>query len=271
MYKALITDLDGTAVKLASFGEDITDDTIDAVRQAHERGFIIACATGRGWSYAKSVVRKLGITSACIVEGGSRIIDPVSEETVWEEDLTPRGVAFVYEQFKAIAAEALFVSSDKDNLDDQQTDDLGGGQKSIFPTIANSDLPTGRQRYLYALGVDAATAIELCEAINVDADVIAHQTLSWQGENLFDVHVTSSRATKEHAINIWQEIYGVNPEEIIGCGDSGNDMPIFNAVGMKVAVKTATPEIIERADYVAPAPDDGALAHTIHKFLLNGY
>lgn len=79
-YAALITDLDGTAIKLSSDESDITRSTIEAVSKAQDMGIKVACATGRRWSGTKNVVDRLGITNACIIEGGTRIIDPLTEK-----------------------------------------------------------------------------------------------------------------------------------------------------------------------------------------------
>jgi len=63
MYKALITDLDGSAVHIGSYGEDIDEQTRAAVRLAQDTGYHIACATGRAWRTAKPVIDKLGLRS----------------------------------------------------------------------------------------------------------------------------------------------------------------------------------------------------------------
>ncbi len=87
-YCALVTDLDGSAVKLFSNGNDISNATIESVQKAIKHGKIIACATGRGWTYAESVIRKLGLQHPCVIEGGTRIIDPVTEKTLWQKGMS---------------------------------------------------------------------------------------------------------------------------------------------------------------------------------------
>lgn len=92
-------------------------------------------------------------------------------------------------------------------------------------------------------------------------------TRSWQGNELVDVHVTHRYATKEHAIEKWCELLNLTKDEVIGMGDSGNDLPIFEAVGMRAAVENATPEMLALADYVLPRPEEGALEHAIKELL----
>ncbi len=51
-------------------------------------------------------------------------------------------------------------------------------------------------------------------------------------------------------------------------GDSGNDIPLFNAAGFKVAAGNATPALKELADYIAPKVEDGALEHVLQQFFM---
>lgn len=52
-------------------------------------------------------------------------------------------------------------------------------------------------------------------------------------------------------------------------GDSGNDVPIFQSCGYKVAVGNATSTLKELADYIAPPVSKHALGHVIETVLLH--
>lgn len=251
MYKALITDLDGTAVPLASNGESVSQATRRAIQRAVQSGSVITCASGRAWNEAKDVIAALGITSPCIIEGGTRIINPHTEETLWQKSLTSAAESEILHIFHAESDHGQVMHSiDPDPVD----------------LVDVHAVPPGL-RFLYLLAVDEAVAIRITNTINQQPHVIAHLTPSWDGAGLMDIHVTHRQATKEHAIAVWQDIMGVSPAETIGMGDSGNDVPIFQRVGLKVAVENATPELKALADYIAPSVDNDALRHVIGKFL----
>lgn len=251
MYKALITDLDGTAVPLAAMGADVNKSAKHAIQQATQAGKIITCASGRAWNEAESVVAALGITSPCIIEGGTRIIDPKTGQTLWQKSLDNDAELEVFRIFKTQA-------------------NHGQIMHSVNPLTIDinevTEVPLGL-RFLYLCGVNEQVAIRIVNAINQRHDSIAHLTPSWDGNSLVDIHVTHREATKEHAIQVWQEMVGVTPAETIGMGDSGNDVPIFARAGLKVAVKNATPELKALADYIAPSVQEDALTHVINKFL----
>jgi hydroxymethylpyrimidine pyrophosphatase-like HAD family hydrolase len=124
-------------------------------------------------------------------------------------------------------------------------------------------------RYLYSLGVEVSVANQVQAVVNEGGKSIAHLTPSWMGNGLVDVHVTHIEATKAHAIKIWQARVKVTKAETIGMGDSGNDLPLLQASGLKIAVANASEEVMSMADYVAPAQDDHSLKHVIDKFLFN--
>lgn len=252
MYQALITDLDGTAVQISSDGSDIDAATKEAVRSAINNGKKLACATGREWVLVKPVVRQLGFTAPCIVEGGTRIIDPQTEQTVWEKSLDAGVPAKILEIFKAEADHGVVMRSPDAHR--QKLDDVD----SVPDTL----------RYLYLLAVKEEVAVTISNRINASINAVAHFTPSWSGGSLVDIHVTHPEATKEHAIQVWQQLERVTKEETIGMGDSGNDVPIFQASGLKVAVGNAKAGLKELADYIAPDVTEYALKHVIDKFLL---
>jgi len=255
-YEALITDLDGTAVAVASSGEEIDAATQETVARAQDRGAKIGCATGRSWELARPVVKKLGLASLCVIEGGTRIIDPLSEESVWEKHLDDGVSNQILQEFKRYTRGGYIYMT---------------GSEEELPLSGVSELPHSL-RYLYLLDVAPDEAEQLINAINLEYQgrAVAHITPSWSGGNAVDVHVTHAEATKEHAVEKWRQLEGVAREHLIGMGDSGNDLPLFESSGFRVATGNAIPALKELADYVAPDCTDNALRHVIEEFFLDG-
>jgi HAD superfamily hydrolase (TIGR01484 family) len=252
MYKALITDLDGTAVAISSDGSDIDLATKAVIQTAINNGKKLTCATGREWELAKGVIERLGFVSPCIIEGGTRIIDPKTEGTIWEKSLEAQVPTRVLEIFKSETSAGLIIHS---------------SDTSRQALTSVRSLPSSL-RFLYLLAVEEETAIEISNQINTGSYATAHTTPSWEGGGLVDIHVTHPEATKEHAIQVWQKLEGVTKEETVGMGDSGNDVPVFQSSGYKVAVGNATTALKELADYIAPPVSECALRHVIETILL---
>lgn len=253
MYSALITDLDGTAVAISSDGSDVNTLTKNAVKSAIKQGKKITCATGREWELAKSVVESLGIVSPCIVEGGTKIVDPKTGETIWKKELNENSPTKILKIFKSESKGGLIMHSLNTNR--QKITDV-----ESVPTILS---------FIYLLAVDEAIAKRITNQVNATSFAAAHFTPSWEGGGLMDIHVTHPSATKEHAIKVWQKLEGVSKQETIGMGDSGNDVPIFQSSGLKIAVGNATFELKESADYIAPKFNEDALRYVINTILLS--
>ncbi len=252
MYKALITDLDGSAVLLSSDGAEVTDETRAVIREARDAGYIIAAATGRAYSLAEPVLQSLGIDSYCVFDGGSSIIHSKSQDLLWEMPMDRDAANATLDVFtrECEGSELLYMHQ-------------------IERPIQTVEKSETSQRFIYLINTKREVAVRIANIINAQGFAIAHVTPSWKSPDHLDIHVTSRDATKEKAINRLLEEFNLSKEEVIGLGDSGNDIPLFDAVGLRVASGSATPEIMNIADYTAPAPDEGGLAHTIQTFLLN--
>lgn len=252
MYTALITDLDGTAVPIGSNGSDITPGTKQAIAKAIQAGKKLACATGREWEIAESVIKALGLEAPCIIEGGTRIVDPESGKTLWNKPLEKGTSTSILKIFKSQSSSGVVMHS----------------QDVTHVPLALVDSVPSDLRFIYLLEVPERIAIAVSSAINARLTAVAHLTPCWQDSDLMDIHVTHPQATKEHAVRVWQQLENISQEETIGLGDSGNDIPIFLSSGFKVAVANATANLKELADYIAPRVDEGALKSVIEQYLL---
>ena len=68
----------------------------------------------------------------------------------------------------------------------------------------------------------------------------------------------SPRATKGTALALVAARLGIPREQVAAFGDGNNDIPMIQWAGLGVAMGSANPQVIEAADYVAPAfQEDG--------------
>jgi HAD superfamily hydrolase (TIGR01484 family) len=253
MFSALIADIDGTLVPIKGDGSDIDSETTASVAAVLKRGIRVSVATGRGWESTKPVVQKLGIVDLCIIEGGSCIIDPMSERIVWQKSLDAKTSADVAMVFKQYAKSQELIKS------------------SAMPErilVKDAAVYALENRVIYLLGTNRETALLVKKRLDKLIGVAANITTpSWAGDDLYDVHVTNEFGTKEYAINEWYRLMGTTKQQTVGVGDSANDLPLFHSVGMKVAVGNATEDLKLEADYIAPNRQDGALKDVIEKYL----
>ena len=61
----------------------------------------------------------------------------------------------------------------------------------------------------------------------------------------------------------------IRPEEVVACGDSGNDISMLKFAGRGVAVGNALPEVKEAADCTVASNDEDGVAEAVGKYILN--
>ena len=247
---AVVTDLDGTVVPVGSDGSDIDAKTVDCVRIANDAGLRIACATGRSWQLARPIITRLAISTPCIVEGGTRIVDPCDGSTLWQKGLTAAAAREVTEVFRCLAPDAQIKHSDSHRPEQQRR-----GPVPLEP------------RFLYLLAVPEHVARRVQDTLAGLPSVAAHCTPAWTGQQLLDVHVTHREATKGHAMTQWQELLGVTSAQTAVLGDSENDLPLFASARVRIAVGDASPALRVQADYVSVPLAERPLVDVVQRML----
>lgn len=77
MYKAVISDLDGT---LLNHEHEITKETIDTIRSLKEKGYNFYIATGRLHKRVKPIIDKIGLKTDVVCLNGARVVDKDGNE-----------------------------------------------------------------------------------------------------------------------------------------------------------------------------------------------
>lgn len=92
--------------------------------------------------------------------------------------------------------------------------------------------------------------------------------LSVVSGNAFNVEISSATATKGHALLAFAAEMGIEPEQIMACGDSMNDQTMMAAAGLAVAMGNADEDIKVLADYITLSNDEDGVACAIEQFIL---
>jgi HAD superfamily hydrolase (TIGR01484 family) len=246
-YQALIFDIDGTAIHNDEFAVP-TAVVVDAVQKA-QKLVKVTCATGRPLGMALPIIRALGLKELCVISGGTQIYDPKTNEIIWEKSLDSDTVINIVELCKANNYEVV--------INDEVT-----GERAQVRTIPETVY------VMFIMQMDSAAAESLLAELKRISSVSAHAVVSWKSTDVFDVHITHKEATKKHAIHLVLEKLDLDPSKVIGVGDGSNDIPLFESVGLKVAMGNASNLLKEHADYVTGDVNDDGLAQVIEEFIL---
>ena len=114
-----------------------------------------------------------------------------------------------------------------------------------FPGLEQLDARYRMSEMAFRRGIDTEAARELLSKDFPGLEIV---------DTKFALHLKHKSVDKGTGLVNIASLMGLKPEEFAAMGDSENDLPMFKAAGLGLAVGNATPEIKSVADYVAEAP-----------------
>lgn len=245
----LIFDLDGTAIPNKLVGMP-SQKVIDTVGKAKDKVFV-SVATGRPYWMCQDILNALEIEQACILNGGTQIFNPKTQEIMWIQEMDE----LMMQQVKNVLVQYDYlVGCEKDEAVNHVF-----AKAYEFPQTAG---------LMVAVAVTHSDAVKMTQELKQVSGIVVHQLKSWTVDH-FDIHISHELATKKHAMQALLASHNLAIDEVMVVGDGGNDLPLFELAGWKVAMGNAVDELKEQADWIAPSVDEDGLAVAIEKFILS--
>ena len=126
-------------------------------------------------------------------------------------------------------------------------------------------------RQTKAFHVADGLGIVMAQAVGLRVAVVSARTSPLVASRMAQLGVTDvvqDCGDKGAAVRSLLEKYGLRPEQAAFVGDDVNDLPGFDAVGVRVAVANAAEFLKARADWVTPRPGgQGAVRDVIDEVL----
>jgi len=124
-----------------------------------------------------------------------------------------------------------------------------------FPGMEQLDARYRLSELAFRRTVDVDKAREILDKAFPELEII---------DTRFALHLKHKSVNKGTGLVEVSRMMGLKPDEFAAMGDSANDIHMFNAAGMGLAVGNATPEIREAADYVAQKPYGEGAAEALY-------
>lgn len=246
-YKALICDLDGTAIPNRRDGMP-SKAVFQAITKARKE-IQVSVATSRPYFFAEPIVRALDLTGPSIFHNGARIIDVSTNSVLWEQLL---GLPETLSSCKILEKSNTRVIVNDDGID----------------IIYNRDYKPHKPLTVFINDIDQKHSATLLKELAKMKTISAHELMGYKA-NTVGIVVSHISATKQHAIYELAKILDIETHAIIGIGDSQTDFPLLMACGLKVAMGNAVEDLKAIADYIAPSVEKDGVADVINRFILN--
>lgn len=266
MIKLLAVDMDGTCLNGKS---RMSENTVAALKKAAECGITVVPTTGRNLTCLPHRLESENFYNYVITSNGAGVIDIKNYKRIFDLCIPCRTAA---ELLDKCAGKGFGIAA---HINEDYY--IQGTLLSI----------AGRIFY----GKDAAKAFNVKSVAdfirekNADVEEIQlylihpksreriQEILEPYGElsaaySSIYVEIFANGASKGNALLRLASHLGIDKSEIACIGDGENDLPMFEASGMKFAMGNAVDSLKQKADFILPSNNDDGVAFAINEYIL---
>jgi hypothetical protein len=285
MIRLLALDLDGTL--LNSRGK-ISEQNLQAIRRAEEKGVLVTIATGRRFRDARPVGLEAELNAPLITHNGALTKYAQTLETVNAAILNQLEAREVLRVGRKFCADAM-VSCDPrgkglllyDNVSESNVPlqkyiawsrRLHGdeAEEAIRHVSSLEDVLPSVEIVHISFSGSCASMVELQAALESElGDAVKVLATVYSAQNFTLLDILHAEASKGSGLKKFAESRHIKPEEIMVVGDNFNDLEMLEFAGLPVVMGNATPELLENPKYEATlSNDESGVALAIERFIL---
>lgn len=273
-YDALVLDLDGTLLDERS---RIHPENRAALEAAVEAGVRVMIATGRSSLSAHPILESLGFETPAIVFNGAGLYSArerrMLEERVLSRRTLQRALVFGAEHDLAtvvMRADAKFATHPRDAGEEAAMALMTGLE---FVDRAHLEVEFAMRVTFFSGDHAASEAFGNAVEAAIDQPLyLTHFPLnvlaSHRSSPLQVVDVQPPCRGKAEALRVLADSYGIPSARVVAVGDATNDLPMFAAAGLSVAMGDGMPEARSAALRVIGGQNSTAIAELVEELYL---
>lgn len=265
-YKAIALDIDGT---LLNSRKEVTPEVLRQVRRLQDAGVPVMIASGRPEQGISHVAKSIGMDTLggyILSFNGGKITEFKSGRVVYNKTIPveyndeiidyavkiPESTVLTYENGAIITEnpeiEYVAVESQVVRMPVKKVASLK--ERAVFPV--NKFLVVGNPQILQ-------------REVGPMAEKFQGRLNIFQSEPFF-IEVVPLGIDKAESLDYLLSTLGFTGEELLACGDGGNDITMIKYAGMGVAMENACEEVKKAAQYITDSCDNDGVAKAIEKF-----
>lgn len=261
--KLVLADVDGTLVTQEKV---LTARAAAAVRGLRERGIRFAVTSGRPPRGMAMLVEPLALDGAIAGFNGGVFTKP--DLTVIEAKTLPEDAAReVFDLLLGMGLDAWVYTADEWLLRDRDAPHREREERTVqFPPRVVDDLAPflGQAVKITGVGDD----LDLVARAEAEAQRRVGGRATAARSQPYYLDVTHHDANKGFVVDYLCKLYGLQRAEIATLGDQPNDVPMFEGVGLSVAMGQASDTVKAKASRVTASNEDEGFAEAVERFVL---
>ncbi len=255
-YRALLLDLDGTLIGPSGSPHPRT---AESIQRLHASGTQVMIATGRSESGTRAVLAQLGFEQPALVFNGAGIYCPKRDRLIEERTLSDRTIERVLEFTSARELPVVVMVAGAKYARHPKSDGEARSLQGLedLHLVDEGELPRERliRITIFSDGYDDSGALRTELEGHVSqpvyyTDFPLNALYEHAGSRYQCVDVHPPCRGKGEALRWLHEVHGIDPATIVAVGDATNDIPMFEAAGLAVAMGNAMVEAKQIADRV---------------------
>lgn len=270
--RLIAMDLDGTTFNSAG---DISERTVAALESAARMGVHIVVSTGRSYASLPDHIKGVKGIEYAITSNGAHVNIVQSGEQIYSDYLDPGAVEEIVHLKDDTGADIEVFIDGRAYTDESYYNDV----KENGCPYRNADYVIWSRRPvpdITAMMLEHKAEIENVNLIYPDLDLLeeakpkvnALRNATITSSFINNIEVGGPNTSKKTALLWLMNKLGVEPEELMCCGDAPNDIAMVELAGIGVAVANAWGGLKEHADYITASNDDNGVAKAIERFVL---
>ncbi len=262
--KLIALDVDGTIMD-SRF--QISQKVISTVKKAVNAGVKVVISSGRMYKAAVPNALQVGINTPLIVYHGSLIKEFYNSDRVLLD--IPISGSITKELLKDLRKFSVQI-----NLFNNDELYVEAESPILREYVSKRNINYNKVNFLEEIENLNPNKIN---AIDYDANKVLfiRKTLSEKYGNVLNVTASSpqfceivdKKASKGNAVNFLANLWGIKKSEILAIGDMDNDIELFEAAGISVAMGNAVETLKKASDYITETVDNDGAALAIEKFV----
>lgn len=269
--RLIALDLDGTVF---NDRKEITPRTLAAIRAALDRGVTVIPATGRTITgVPEEFLHMPGIRYA-LTSNGATVAELATGRRLVNLPFTPQLAIQVYDIVKGFDS-MLSIFIDGLIYTDPHSDALAPlhVDAALLPYLRNTRIVVEDMHATMLAHLDGVEKFSIIYKDNATRDaaqaaVLAQCRVEATSSLERNLELNAPGVTKGRGLLALARVLGLQPSQVMACGDSGNDLAMLQAAGLGVAMGNATAPVKAVAQYITADNNHDGVAEAIERFVL---